>query len=444
MTRQAGTKKHRDQLRTLMQDQGCTREQIAAEMARRFGFRPRQAWRHTHGWTQDEVAAAYNRLLDHDHAPMTGKRISDFEAWPHAGVKPTINTLAILAIIYGTTPSHLIDLDDRHALSTQDLITLSTTTPPAVPALPDYPHTDTTPVTTTGKHPTPPDPKTSTTTDQPDHTTQEKTAHQPTSTRAPSPRQRSHLILAWLLATTTALGAILITRAPATHTQPTPPPRPSTPSSSTTSGPSSTLLLPPALPSQTALPLHQPLIPSSPLKRAAPVPQPAPAIQPTPPPSARPDSPPSPPPTPHTDSASTTAITWKNMYYNLCLDEQEKDATHDLDAPRLGDCNGSINQKWTEKIIPAHPTSLARNLVSSRSGQCLTYQPESVSVWLAPCGTDGQAWVRSWNGLAYTFQAVQAPGLCMSVTRNPLAEGFIGIQLRPCGPPSPITDWRPC
>lgn len=96
----AGTKKQRDQLRATMHDQGCTPEQIAAEMARRFGFRARQAWRHTHGWTQDEVAAAYNRLLNHDQAPMTGKRISDFEAWPHGGVKPTTTTLAILATLY--------------------------------------------------------------------------------------------------------------------------------------------------------------------------------------------------------------------------------------------------------------------------------------------------------------------------------------------------------
>ena len=54
MTREAaGNKKQRDQLRATMRDQGCTLEQIAAEMARQFGFRARQAWRHTHGWTQE-------------------------------------------------------------------------------------------------------------------------------------------------------------------------------------------------------------------------------------------------------------------------------------------------------------------------------------------------------------------------------------------------------
>src|SRR5262245_27460162 len=95
-----GTKTQRDQLRATLRDQGCTLGQIAAEMSRQFGFRARQAWRHAHGWTQSEAAAAYNRLLNNDQAPMTAKRISDYEAWPHAGKKPTINALAMLARAY--------------------------------------------------------------------------------------------------------------------------------------------------------------------------------------------------------------------------------------------------------------------------------------------------------------------------------------------------------
>jgi Ricin-type beta-trefoil lectin domain len=131
------------------------------------------------------------------------------------------------------------------------------------------------------------------------------------------------------------------------------------------------------------------------------------------------------------------------MHYRLCLDEPEETVTDQRGTLRLWGCNGSINQKWTEKAITAHPTSIAKNLVSSRSGKCLTYQPESVSVWLAPCGHDGQGWILHWNNLAYIFQAVEVPGMCMSVTSGPLPEGFTGIQLRPCGPPSPLTDWLP-
>lgn len=465
----AGTKKQRDQLRAAMHDQGCTREQITAEMARRFGFRPRQAWRHTHGWTQDEVAAAYNRLLDHDQAPMTGKRISDFEAWPHGGVKPTTTTLAMLATLYCTIPAKLVDLDDRQAFSTQELIALDThtTTPPPATSKPSHsPHPEINAAHTTalGDHTPSPNPDTSTTMNHPDHTPQDKTAHRLTMyTRAPSHPQRGHLILALLLAITTAIGGAIITRAPAMNSQPTTPTHPfspSTPSSLPASGPSPSLSPSPPLPSQTTPPLHQPLLPFSPFTPAAPpphqpptlffppaqigpAPQPMSATSQTSPTVTRPHPPPSESPTVKADNTSATAITWKNMYYGLCLEEWEENIAHDLGTLRLWGCNRSTNQMWTEKIMTAHPTSIAKNLVSSRSGKCATYRPESVSVWLAPCGKDGQGWVRHWNNLAYIFEAAEIPGLCLSVTSGPLTEGFTGIQLRPCAPPSPITDWRP-
>ena len=476
----AGTKKQRDQLRASMHDHGCTREQIAAEMARRFGFRARQAWRHTHGWTQDEVAAAYNRLLDHDQAPMTGKRISDFEAWPHGGVKPTTTTLAILATLYCTTPSTLVDLDDRQAFSTQELIALDThTPPPATPRLPDSPHPEgsATHSTTPGERATPPNPDTSTTMGQPGHTPEEKTAHQVIAyTQMPSPHRRWHLIAASLL-TIAAIVGVIITRATTINfqlTMPIPTFPSSAPSLPTASGPSPTPPPSPPLPSRTAPPPRQPLIPFSPLLQARPVapqplipfsppaqttppPQPAPttaqasplSAQPDPPPEPSPSGPPLPsePPTVKADSTSATAITWKNMYYDLCLDEQEEDVPRTLGALRLWDCNGSTNQMWTEKNIAAHPTSVDKNLVSAKSGKCATYQPDSssriVSVWLAPCGENGQAWVRVWNdnSEAYIFHAIEIPGMCMSVTNGSDTVGFIGIQLRQCDPPSPATDW---
>jgi hypothetical protein len=463
----AGSKKQRDQLRAAMHDQGCTPEQITAEMARRFGFRPRQAWRHTHGWTQDEVAAAYNRLLNHDQAPMTGKRISDFEAWPHGGVKPTTNTLAILAILYSTTPSKLVDLDDRQALSAQELIALDThTPPPTTPRPPNslHPNTNTTHPTTTGQRATPLNPDTSTTTDHPDHTPEEKTAHQLlVHTRVPSQHHRWHLIVASLLAIATIVSSGIIMRATTINSQPATPARTSPPlvsSSPFAPGPSSTSLLSPPLTWQTPLPPHQLLMSVSPFARPVPAPHqpflplppeqatpPAPPMQQTPPLfSTRPDPPPPPSEQP-TTKASTTAIIWKNMHYGLCLDEQEEDVTHDPGTLRLLDCNGGKNQMWIEKSIPTHPTSIAKNLVSVRSGKCVTYEPDPdygiVSVWLAPCGKEGQAWIQAWNGVAYMFETAELHGICMSVPNGTGAEGFIGILLRQCDPPSPLTDWRP-
>lgn len=103
---------------------GHTYEEIAAEFALRWGFRPRQAWRHAHGLTQDEVAARYNQLLNNGQAPMTSKRISDYENWPDSGNKPTPKTLAILAKIYSTSASKLVDHYDRQKMTADERIAL--------------------------------------------------------------------------------------------------------------------------------------------------------------------------------------------------------------------------------------------------------------------------------------------------------------------------------
>ncbi|MGW4521059.1 hypothetical protein [Amycolatopsis sp. NPDC004378] len=118
------SKAQRDRLRREMQEQGCTLDQIAAEMATRWGFRPRQAWRHAQGWTQAEAADRYNRLVDANDAAMTGNRISDFEAWPPGGVKPTLTTLAVLARVYGTASRNLVDYRDREKFTKQELVAL--------------------------------------------------------------------------------------------------------------------------------------------------------------------------------------------------------------------------------------------------------------------------------------------------------------------------------
>ncbi|WP_330256870.1 helix-turn-helix transcriptional regulator [Nocardia sp. NBC_00565] len=100
-----------------MQREDFSVEQIVGEFAVRWGFRPRQAWRHGRGMTQDEVAAEYNALIGDPQAPMSGKRISDFEAWPVGGVKPTLHTLSVLAQLYGTQPHLLVDFADYEAMT---------------------------------------------------------------------------------------------------------------------------------------------------------------------------------------------------------------------------------------------------------------------------------------------------------------------------------------
>jgi transcriptional regulator with XRE-family HTH domain len=110
-----------------MSAQGCTLAQIAAEMGTRWGYRPRQAWRHAHGWTQAEVAARYNQLVDSSQAAMTSKRISDYESWPQGGggVKPTLTTLSVLALVFETAVWELVDWRDRESFSKNERVALA-------------------------------------------------------------------------------------------------------------------------------------------------------------------------------------------------------------------------------------------------------------------------------------------------------------------------------
>lgn len=435
----AGAKKQRDQLRTAMGDQGYTPEQIAIEMGRRFSFRPRQAWRHTHGWTQEQAAAAYNRLLDHDQAPMTGKRISDFETWPHGGVKPTPTTLAMLAIIYGTTPAALIDLDDREALSPQELITLNIHTPPCSPRPSGSPpNNNTTLISTVGEHAAPPELDTAT--GQSERESQ-STTHRLTTQTTPAPRRHHwRLVVAWLMAITTALGgAVMMTRASVTGSHPRMPLHPLGPSATGS-----------AVPTAPHAPAQQHAIPTAPPPPLPPPVQriPTPAVSrpapmtPHPPPPAigSPPVPLSSQPATADSASAATGIVWKNVYSGLCLDDREDTTTDDRGVLGLKGCDNSVNQGWKEHPIAVNLPFVALNLISSRSGRCITYQPGSVSVWLAPCGDDNQTWVGAWNGLAYYFQPAAIPGACLSATS--LAEGSAGIGLRSCAPSSPLTDWR--
>jgi hypothetical protein len=401
---------------------------------------------------------------------MTGKRISDYETWPHGGVKPTISALFMLARVYSTGVSHLVDLDDRGALSTQELIAIDThTAPPAVPGLFDSSNqaNSATHPTEAGERTPQSDPNISITIRHTNHTSEPAT---------PSAHRRWPLALISLLAMITVVGSGFVVWAVAADSHSVMSAHAASPSAfwpSAASMPPSVLprsTMPPPLLSatQTApVPQKLPALSFSPAQ-VAPLPHqlPAPLFPPeqtafaSPPASAtqqtslptRSDPPPlSQPPTAHTASAPTTAVTWRNTYYDMCLDEQEGDITHDPANLQLWDCNGANNQTWSEKTIVANPASTAKNLVSSRTGRCVTYQPgyfgDNAKVWLTPCGKDGQGWIRTWNGTAYIFEAAEVHGMCMSATTGPVTNDptpgrYTGIQLRRCDTSSPLKDWR--
>ncbi|MGH3898224.1 MAG: hypothetical protein ACRDTA_08200 [Pseudonocardiaceae bacterium] len=128
MPRKAGNsaKAERDQLRERMRGYGCTVGQIAAEMARRFGLRPRVAWRHALGWPQWKVAQQYNTV--HPGSKLSDHRVSEYESWPYGGSPPSLRYLARLAATFGhgCTPAQLVDADDLEQLIPADRCLLTT------------------------------------------------------------------------------------------------------------------------------------------------------------------------------------------------------------------------------------------------------------------------------------------------------------------------------
>ncbi|MGH3916246.1 MAG: hypothetical protein ACRDTC_22990 [Pseudonocardiaceae bacterium] len=117
-----------------MRGYGCPTAQIAAELARRFGMRPRLAWRHALGWSQWKLAQHYNRL--HPEAKLSDSRVSACESWPHGGRAPSVHYLARLATTYGhgCTPGQLADADDLDHLSPAERTLLTTGYPTTLPA----------------------------------------------------------------------------------------------------------------------------------------------------------------------------------------------------------------------------------------------------------------------------------------------------------------------
>ncbi|MGW3961455.1 hypothetical protein ACWED2_16650 [Amycolatopsis sp. NPDC005003] len=127
-----GSKPERERLRHQLLAGGSSPAKIAAEMTGRWQFNPRQAWRYTHGLSQTAVAARCNDLLGDGRAPMTGKRISEYEAWPQRGLRPTVHVLALLARVYGTVPRALLGEDELPLLPEPERLVLEQL-PPAEP-----------------------------------------------------------------------------------------------------------------------------------------------------------------------------------------------------------------------------------------------------------------------------------------------------------------------
>ncbi len=130
----AEQRKLREDMRAL----GMSHRQIAVEFARRYGFRPRAAWRNAYGWSLKEAADNINsRAADagvdqSGVASMTGPHLCEYENWPGPGSKPTGRrptplVLALLSATYNTSTVHdLLDLADYQQMPPSDRIILDT------------------------------------------------------------------------------------------------------------------------------------------------------------------------------------------------------------------------------------------------------------------------------------------------------------------------------
>ncbi|GAA0938311.1 helix-turn-helix transcriptional regulator [Nonomuraea longicatena] len=114
-----GSRAQRVALREEMESLGCSRASIAEEMRVRWGMRAREAWRHAHGWTMEQLADRINAPAARpgDAVAADASLVSKWEKWPHAGGRrPTPRVLGILAEVFGCAASDLLDLADFREL----------------------------------------------------------------------------------------------------------------------------------------------------------------------------------------------------------------------------------------------------------------------------------------------------------------------------------------
>jgi transcriptional regulator with XRE-family HTH domain len=126
----SGAKADRAALRQQLIGAGRTLDDVAAEMRRRWRFRPRESYRHAHGWSQDEVAVRFTEVAARlapgtRTSPMVGTRIGEYERWPIGGRRPSPYVLTVLAEVYGTDLARLLDDADTAAMPEPDRAVLA-------------------------------------------------------------------------------------------------------------------------------------------------------------------------------------------------------------------------------------------------------------------------------------------------------------------------------
>lgn len=140
-----GSKADRDALRQDMTAAGFSIADIAIEMRTRFRMRPREAWRHAHGWTLQEAADRITQASTTgpgESVAADASLVGKWEKWPSpSSRRPSIAVLFAMANCLSCRVQDLLDLEDRRALPEADLHLLiqqqsavEEPTPPTTPA----------------------------------------------------------------------------------------------------------------------------------------------------------------------------------------------------------------------------------------------------------------------------------------------------------------------
>jgi hypothetical protein len=136
-SRKTSLRVEKRRLRERMRAEGLDYRQIAVEFSRAYNLRPRSAWREAYGWSLQDAADYINAYrgakgLDPDGlSGMTAPHLCEYEGWPGygdipTGRRPSPYILSVLARIYDSQVSDLIDLADRRHLPKADLLILDT------------------------------------------------------------------------------------------------------------------------------------------------------------------------------------------------------------------------------------------------------------------------------------------------------------------------------
>ena len=111
-----------------MRRMGLAIDDMVGELSRKYGLRPREAYRIARGLSVQEAVARFNGYLARSEPAaegrLTDEELRRYEAAHDGGSVPSLATLDLLAQVYDTEARNLVDFDDRVNLSVRERVLL--------------------------------------------------------------------------------------------------------------------------------------------------------------------------------------------------------------------------------------------------------------------------------------------------------------------------------